>query len=655
MTWAGRRERFKLHTARIIRVGLGVGLSAVIGVVAIYLVLHLKRAPSFSQEKKAAVPEKIDIKEGVQVSQFRGDRGRIEARGDKNYAVNDKTDRLEGRVEIVDYGRKGGREVRLNGDAVTYDKDWNSFKIQGNVRVREKDMIVDTSDLLYDRVKEVMTTSTGATVILPRLSGSAGRVVYYPQDNGFILENGLKITLRPRQKTGDPLVIEAGKLSYDFDDRRGRIETNVRISHGKSAGTADVVEFEQFAESDDLKALRLNGSVHLELVDEMPAGRKADGDQAGQKPDAEEPTIGRELSLNTSERQKIASDEVRLIAFPGKSVLNKIECRGHCSLAFFYKSGMVTSIQGESVDLSFKENGSFRDLSAPVKFRIAVLDKDQKTARAIEGAGLGLDAESSQIRVTGSGSEKARMTSPGSEILGDEIKIWVKADEFEARGGVRMAFRPSGKATDEKGFFSKDEPVNINASSVRYSSAQKRFLVKEQARVWQERRVLSAQDITLNEETGDLSCREGVLFTFPHKPKDQDKEQLVEISAGRMSYDRQTNEVRYEENCTLRTGAALLQAESITVLPAEGGGRVLSMRASRGPSKPVTIVMNAREASGDLAEYDVDRETIVLTGLPSIKEKNKGTARGDKLTFYLADGRIVVENRGQERSVAVIK
>jgi len=173
MIWKEGRGRFKLRTARVVRVGLGIGLGAVVVVVAAYLILHMKRAPRLPEGKKEVIPGKVDIKEGVQVSQFRGDRGRIEARGERNYSVDDNTDRLEGRVEVIDYGRKGGREVRLSGDAITYDKDWNSFKIQGNVHVREKDMAVDASDLLYDRIKEVMTTSNGATVILPRLSGSA--------------------------------------------------------------------------------------------------------------------------------------------------------------------------------------------------------------------------------------------------------------------------------------------------------------------------------------------------------------------------------------------------------------------------------------------------------------------------------------------------
>ena len=50
-----------------------------------------------------------------------------------------------------------------------------------------------------------------------------------------------------------------------------------------------------------------------------------------------------------------------------------------------------------------------------------------------------------------------------------------------------------------------------------------------------------------------------------------------------------------------------------------------------------------------------ENETIVLLGNPVLLDKNKGKIEGDKLTFFIADDRIKVENQGQERSITVIK
>ena len=69
----------------------------------------------------------------------------------------------------------------------------------------------------------------------------------------------------------------------------------------------------------------------------------------------------------------------------------------------------------------------------------------------------------------------------------------------------------------------------------------------------------------------------------------------------------------------------------------------------------VIIVQDVGEARGKEARYDPDKETIILLGNPVLEDKERGITKGDKLTFFLADGRIFVENKGKERSVTVIK
>jgi lipopolysaccharide export system protein LptA len=69
----------------------------------------------------------------------------------------------------------------------------------------------------------------------------------------------------------------------------------------------------------------------------------------------------------------------------------------------------------------------------------------------------------------------------------------------------------------------------------------------------------------------------------------------------------------------------------------------------------VIIVQDVGEARGKEARYDPDKETIILLGNPVLEDKERGITKGDKLTFYIADGRIFVENKGKERSVTVIK
>ena len=58
---------------------------------------------------------------------------------------------------------------------------------------------------------------------------------------------------------------------------------------------------------------------------------------------------------------------------------------------------------------------------------------------------------------------------------------------------------------------------------------------------------------------------------------------------------------------------------------------------------------------GQEAVYNVAQEIVVLSGKPVLIDKTRGKVEGHKLTFHLADDRIIVENRDGERSEAVIK
>jgi lipopolysaccharide export system protein LptA len=69
----------------------------------------------------------------------------------------------------------------------------------------------------------------------------------------------------------------------------------------------------------------------------------------------------------------------------------------------------------------------------------------------------------------------------------------------------------------------------------------------------------------------------------------------------------------------------------------------------------VTITEELREGKGEKALYDLEQETMVLTGKPKVVDKQKGVIEGDKLTFRLGEGRIQVENKDRERSTTVIK
>jgi lipopolysaccharide export system protein LptA len=118
-----------------------------------------------------------------------------------------------------------------------------------------------------------------------------------------------------------------------------------------------------------------------------------------------------------------------------------------------------------------------------------------------------------------------------------------------------------------------------------------------------------------------------------------------------MTYFPEENLVVYQEKSSLAVRDATLWAQSISVYLGEEDADIQEIVAR----ERVVIKQELGEAKGEEAIYDPEKESLVLLGNPVFIDKNRGRTEGDKLTFYMADGRILVENKDRERSVTIIK
>ena len=355
-----------------------------------------------------------------------------------------------------------------------------------------------------------------------------------------------------------------------------------------------------------------------------------------------------------SEKQEIEAEEIKIRGFLNTSELHSVESKGRCFFRFLSASGEQTHVRGEAVDFVFNRGEKLREFRVFDKAQINSLRQDGQPDRVIDGESMILDGETQILRVQGKDSVFAHLVSQRNEVTADEIEVSFKDNSFAAKGRAKGVLRPQTETSAGTGFFSKDKPVFANAQSMRYSAGEKRFLLSGRVKMWQDKEVLLGEEISMNEETGEMQGRGDIQSFFPHTPKEGQKEERVEIAADRMSYEPKANQMIYEgskDRCSLKTRNVVLKAGLMTVLPGEEAGKVRSMRAT----KKVTIVQGSKEAVGEIADYDVGQDTMILTGRPILTEKDKGTVKGDKLTFRLGDGTILVENRDQERSVSVIK
>jgi lipopolysaccharide export system protein LptA len=118
-----------------------------------------------------------------------------------------------------------------------------------------------------------------------------------------------------------------------------------------------------------------------------------------------------------------------------------------------------------------------------------------------------------------------------------------------------------------------------------------------------------------------------------------------------MEYSPADSTASFRVRSFVRIPDARLSADGVVINLSGEPKEVRELRARGG----VVFDFERYEGRGAEARYDPEADTLALTGDPVLSEKGRGDSRGDKLTFRLGDGRILIENKGQGRSITVVK
>ena len=604
-------------------------------VVAVLLLTFLLRnrpgRPIVAPAPSSPPAKKIDEKVRLRYVEFRGEKAKVEFTADRAFIGPDDKYHLVGNVQIIDHGRKGGQKIVITGREVVSDPERTRYDFQGPVEVLYKDATVRTSDLSYHRLKEIFQTDRRLDISSPQLRGQALGLTYDLKTGLLTLIGGVLFEVTSADM-GPPLVVQAQSFVFHNGERQGSLQGGVSLSHGRSRGNCQSLDFNLFANTDKLNLVYLRGGASLELRNEFSKPRAAADSSA---------------FVRLGENQDIRAEEIKLRAFLDQAQLHSYESQGQSSFEFISSQGLRTRFEAETLDFIFDQWGGLREFRSFTGARMVQQEEGQ--TRTVQGDSVVLEGGSDWLQVRAKPGGKTMAALAKTEIQAEEMNFGLEKEDLEARGAkVVLAGRP-GRSPG--GFFEKEQPVFITAGQMRYTQAEKRFNFQDNVRMWQNRKTLLAGKIALWEDTGRALGEGGVRVLFPHQPKSGRAEEKVEISAPRLSSLPEENLMVFEGQARLRLEKAEVRAESIRVHL-----RPETQEAERLMAQgDVVIVQDAREGRGQQADYDLEADLIVLTGSPRLLEKNKGQIEGLKLTFHLADGTIAVENKGRERSVTLIK
>jgi lipopolysaccharide transport protein LptA len=656
MKAAMRNSRSKRRAKTVIRVFLIGFLVILLGAVIVFLSRRSNRPAVVRPETKPLTKQKVDIRDVIHFVRDTGGKNILDVRAARNFSDPDgiyhltgTNDGPDGRVRIESRGRDGQLKFGAAATEVLYDADWTRLVFQGEVEIHLDDLIVKGSSFVYQKRGEVITTNVPATFESKRFSGNCRRASYRLSDEQLFLEDGIKIIAAPWDSDPFPVIISGKSMTYAREFRTGGIRGDVKMIHGRSRGRSQDMVFAEFTDRPGFRLFEFQGDVVID-GDERPADRLAGLKAEPPKPVAV-PSSDEGLIFFLGGRQHMEADTVTFVPYGNENWPHYASLRGGGRIEIFDDAGRQTTLEAGAMVFFYNEGWELQDFHLQGRARIR--GEAEGRMRLVEASNINFNSQTGILAAGETGAAPARTISGGREMTAESMLINLKNDNFDMRGGVKIvSFPQSGEARDAA-LFDAGRPLFMTAGFAHYEADPRLFRLGDRARLWQGRESLEGDDVTIFEETGDLSVLGAVRSVFFQRPKEKDEDQRVEITGDRLNRTSKKGSVIFLGSCSLAVGEMIMKAGRLTLEPGEGKEKYRRILADQ---QRVIIIQEPNKAQGDRADYDLAEDVIVLTGNTVLEDNTKGIVHKDgKLTFHPADGKILIENKDAERSTTIIK
>lgn len=565
--------------------------------------------------------KKIEQQTKVRFVEFKGDLGRIEVKAERHLALDEQHYRLEGQVEIHDFGRRPELESWARAEAAVYDDDWTSVVLTGKVSIKRQGVVITADKVIYLRPEESLQAEGDVSLQFKRLSIEAGEMNYSFRDEVTSFKREVKVKWQPETLAQAPYQLQSESLFYDRKQHKGRLEGNVHFFQAENRGEAGWAEF--LISDDELYVLRL----------ELGGGVKG-------------------LGRREATRISLEASHLLVKPFVNSSRPHALEADGNCSLRL-HNEESETDFAGEGLTIILDRWGKLRELKLDQEARWR--RQNLATAEVLESRGEKVVylPSKSHLEIKSPEKKAASLVSERVIVTAAEMTLNIDTQDLEAREEVQLAMKPAGtKQKREGSLFSEEKQIYGRAALLLYHWQQHRLVLEKGVRLWQEETSLQAEKVVLDSETQELEAHDGVKMVAVRKAKREASPlRLVQIAAWQLKYEPTANKLHFVGPCEM--GAANWQVKSGEVV-------IYLAKDSADPERleakgKVHLTRNGTKAVADRGKYEWEEDVFILEGNPVLEDTHQGKIRGDKLTFHLTDGKILVENQGRERSLSVIK
>ena len=265
----------------------------------------------------------------------------------------------------------------------------------------------------------------------------------------------------------------------------------------------------------------------------------------------------------------------------------------------------------------------------------------------------------------------------------DKIVMNQMSGDFTAEGNVTSTRMPDKKKDDDTGggMLSEDEPLHARARKM--ISQDNHLLIRYEgdAVLWQGGDRLEGEMVEIDRDNNNVKAHGHVLSQLLDKTKDEDSDKngkdqdgkkaapapktatkpslrvFTIVRAPDLDYNDDTRLAHYSGGATLERPDMTVKAADINAyLRNDSDDSSLDHALADGK---VEVHQRApdrtRDATSEHAEYYVDEDKVILEGgQPRFVDSTRGTTRGEKLTWYSSDDRLLVNGVPQEQVKSVL-
>jgi lipopolysaccharide export system protein LptA len=305
------------------------------------------------------------------------------------------------------------------------------------------------------------------------------------------------------------------------------------------------------------------------------------------------------------------------------------------------------------IDASFDENGQLKQMKQSQNFHYTEGDrKAQADVATLKNDTNVMDLEAN-----------ARISDDTGSTAADRIQLDQSTGDFDAIGHVSTTRLPDQKKS-ESAMLDKDAPTLGTADRV--ISANRNHLIHYlgNAVVWQTSNRIQADLIDVDRDKKMLAANGKVITQFEDKPKPEGpapaQPTYTIVKAQHMVYTDEDRLANYTGGVDFwRPSLTVKSAALKAYLNEQDSDADSRIHHALGDGR-VEIVQfvpdRQRVGNSEHAEYYTAEGKIILTGgEPQVHDTKRGNTRGEKLTYYTGDDRLVVDGVPEKKAQSHIR